>query len=149
EAAGLSAYEVSNHARPGHESRHNLLYWRYGEYAGAGPGAHGRIGRNGKRRALSAERHPETWRNLVMTRGHGMVEDAPIAPADQAAEYLLMGLRIRDGIDLARYGALAGHLPSNLADLEAMGLIARDDHRIAATSAGRRVLNSVIAELSS
>ena len=148
EAAGLSAYEVSNHARPGHESRHNLLYWRYGEYVGAGPGAHGRIGRNGKRRALSAERHPETWRNRVMTLGHGMVEDTAIAPADQAAEYLLMGLRVSDGIDLARYGALAGHPPSNLADLEAMGLIARDDHRIAATSAGRRVLNSVIAELS-
>jgi oxygen-independent coproporphyrinogen-3 oxidase len=83
-----------------------------------------------------------------MTRGHGMVEDSAIAPADQAAEYLLMGLRISDGIDLSRYGALAGRVPSNLADLEAMGLIARDDRRIAATAAGRRVLNSVIAELS-
>jgi putative oxygen-independent coproporphyrinogen III oxidase len=148
EAAGLPAYEVSNHARPGHESQHNLLYWRYGEYVGAGPGAHGRLGTGASRRALSAERHPETWRDLVTKRGHGMIEDSAITPADQAAEYLIMGLRIADGIDLARYGALAGHAPSNLADLEAMGLIMRDDHRIAATSAGRRVLNSVIAELS-
>jgi putative oxygen-independent coproporphyrinogen III oxidase len=149
EQAGLRAYEVSNHAIPGHESRHNLLYWRYGEYAGVGPGAHSRVTAGGDRRAIATERHPETWRSLVMSRGSGVVEDAIVVPADQAMEYLLMGLRISEGIDLARYARLAGHEPEEkrVATLEMSGLISRSDGRIAATPAGRRVLNAVIAEL--
>ncbi len=149
ERAGLSAYEVSNHASAGHESRHNLLYWRYGEYAGAGPGAHSRLNAGENRRALVAEKHPETWRKLVATRGNGIVEDAVVSPADQAAEYLLMGLRITEGIDLARYATLAGRVIADdkIADLESLGLLRRDGARLAATRSGRRVLNALIAEL--
>jgi len=149
EKAGLAAYEVSNHAGPGHESRHNLLYWRYGEYAGAGPGAHSRLDAGENRRALIAEQHPETWRKLVATRGNGMIEDAVVSPADQAAEYLLMGLRISEGIDLARYAGLAGRVIADgkIADLESLGLLRRDGARLAATRGGRRVLNALIAEL--
>jgi putative oxygen-independent coproporphyrinogen III oxidase len=149
EKAGLSAYEVSNHAAPGHESRHNLLYWRYGEYAGAGPGAHSRLIAGDNRRAIAMEKHPETWRSLVMSRGHGAVEDAMVSPGEQAAEYLLMGLRISEGIALSRYAALAGHSPDEqrMKRLEQEGLISRGSDRLAATPSGRRVLNAVIAEL--
>ena len=149
EKAGLPAYEVSNHARPGHESRHNLLYWRYGEYAGVGPGAHSRLADGENRRALVAEKHPETWRKLVAGDGNGIVEDAVVPPADQAAEYLLMGLRIAEGIDLARYAALAGRAigDGRIADLESLGLLRRDGARLTATRSGRRVLNALIAEL--
>ncbi len=149
EAAGLSAYEVSNHAGAGHESRHNLIYWRYGEYAGAGPGAHSRIAAGQDRRALIAEKHPETWRKLVSTRGNGMVEDAIVPPADQASEYLLMGLRLSEGIDLARHDTLAGRAISGdkIAGLESLGLLRREGARLATTHSGRRVLNALIAEL--
>jgi putative oxygen-independent coproporphyrinogen III oxidase len=149
ERVGLLAYEVSNHARPGHESRHNLLYWRYGEYAGVGPGAHSRLVAGDNRRAIAMERHPETWRSLVAERGHGIVEDMIVPPADQAAEYLLMGLRISEGIALPRYASLAGRAPdeNKIARLEQIGLIYRSDDRLAATPVGRRVLNAVIAEL--
>ncbi|MGQ0484732.1 MAG: radical SAM family heme chaperone HemW [Hyphomicrobiales bacterium] len=149
EKAGLAAYEVSNHARAGHESRHNLLYWRYGEYAGAGPGAHSRIAAGLNRRALVAEKHPETWRQLVASRGNGIIEDSLVYPAEQAAEYLLMGLRISEGIDHARYAALAGRAigDDRIAGLESLGLLRRDGARLAATRSGRRVLNALIAEL--
>ena len=149
EKAGLAAYEVSNHAGPGHESRHNLLYWRYGEYAGAGPGAHSRLDAGENRRALVTEKHPETWRKLVATRGNGIVEDTLVSPADQAAEYLLMGLRISEGIDIARYARLAGRAIADdkIADLESLGLLRRNGARLAATRSGRRVLNALIAEL--
>jgi len=149
EAAGLSAYEVSNHAGAGQESRHNLLYWRYGEYAGAGPGAHSRIAAGENRRALIAEKHPETWRKLVAARGHGIVEDAIVPPADQAAEYLLMGLRLSEGIDLARHDTLAGRAigGDKIAGLESLGLLRRDGARLTATRSGRRVLNALITEL--
>lgn len=148
-AAGLNAYEVSNHAAPGHESRHNLLYWRYGEYAGVGPGAHSRIVAGENRRAIVTERHPETWRDLVALRGNGVVEDMPVEPSGQASEYLLMGLRIAEGIDLRRYDELADHPidRARIADLETLGLIGRNGSRLAATARGRRVLNAVIAEL--
>jgi putative oxygen-independent coproporphyrinogen III oxidase len=146
-AAGLQAYEVSNHALPGHESRHNLIYWRYGDYAGAGPGAHSRITAGSRRLALATERHPETWRAHVLARGHGMIEETPIETADQAAEYLLMGLRIAEGIDLARYRSLSGRAPSHLAELSEMGLVSVRGDRLVATHAGRRVLNAVIAQL--
>ena len=149
EKAGLAAYEVSNHAVPGQESRHNLLYWRYGEYAGAGPGAHSRLADGGNRRALIAERHPESWREMVRRQGHGIVSDTVVTPAEQASEYLLMGLRIAEGIDLDRYAALAGRdiESARIAGMKSMGLIKRQGQRLTATADGRKLLNAVIAEL--
>lgn len=149
ERAGLPAYEVSNHAASGHESRHNLLYWRYGDYAGVGPGAHSRLPDGPGRRALVAERHPETWRERVASRGNGIISDEAIAPADQASEYLLMGLRVTEGIDLDRFAALAGRYidSGKIAGLKSLGLIRRDGNRLSATPDGRKLLNAVIAEL--
>ncbi len=151
EKAGLVTYEVSNHALPGQESRHNLLYWRYGEYAGVGPGAHSRIADAENRRAMIAERHPEGWRDLVRAQGHGIVSDVVVPPADQASEYLLMGLRIAEGIDMDRYAALAGREidSSKLAGMKSMGLVKRNGQRLMATADGRKLLNAVIAELAS
>ncbi len=151
EQAGLPAYEVSNHAAPGQESRHNLLYWRYGEYAGAGPGAHSRLAQGENRLALIAEKHPETWRELVHSQGHGIVSETVVPPADQASEYLLMGLRIGEGIDLDRYATLAGREidSSKLAGMKSMGLIKRQGQRLMTTADGRKLLNAVIAELAS
>ena len=148
--AGLACYEISNHAKPGHESQHNLLYWRYGEYAGVGPGAHGRLVDGNNVLATATEKHPETWRQLVETQGNGLIqiEDTPMA--SQAREQLLMGLRIDEGIDLIRYESLAGK-PMDQRKISAMmelGLVAMSGNsRLAATQSGRRVLNSVIAEL--
>ena len=149
EQAGLSTYEVSNHAVQGQESRHNLLYWRYGEYAGAGPGAHSRLADGENRRALIAEKHPETWRELVGSQGHGITSETVVSPADQANEYLLMGLRIAEGIDMDRYAALAGREidSSKLAGMKSMGLIKRHGQQLMATADGRKLLNAVIAEL--
>lgn len=149
-AAGLDAYEVSNHARAGEESRHNLTYWRYGEYAGVGPGAHARIGDARSYRAFANERHPETWLELVRTRGSGSCEASPLSASEQASEMLLMGLRLSEGIDPGRYERLAGRPldDDRLKRLVADGLIAHRPHgRIAATPYGRRVLNAVIAAL--
>lgn len=147
--AGLANYEISNHAAPGQESRHNLLYWRYGEYAGVGPGAHSRLAEAENRRALIAEKHPETWRKLVQDQGHGVISGTVVPPADQASEYLLMGLRIAEGIDMDRYAALAGREidSSKLAGMTSMGLIKRHGQRLMATADGRKLLNAVIAEL--
>ena len=149
EQAGLSTYEVSNHAVQGQESRHNLLYWRYGEYAGAGPGAHSRLADGENRRALIAEKHPETWRELVGSQGHGITSETVVSPADQASEYLLMGLRIAEGIDMDRYAALAGREidSSKIAGMKSMGLIRRNGQQLMATADGRKLLNAVIAEL--
>lgn len=147
--AGLVAYEVSNHAAPGHESRHNLLYWRYGDYAGVGPGAHSRISAGENRHALIAEKHPETWRGLVEKQGHGIISDSVVTREDQASEYLLMGLRIAEGIDTGHYAALAGRAiaPAKLKHLEDLGFIATEGPRLKATPEGRKLLNAVIAEL--
>ena len=147
--AGLPVYEISNHAAPGQESRHNLLYWRYGEYVGVGPGAHSRLSNGENRRAIIAEKHPESWRDLVMSRGNGIISDQAVAPADQASEYLLMGLRITEGIKLDRYEALAGRTidAGKIAGLTSLGLIERDGARLFATANGRKLLNAVIAEL--
>ena len=124
-AGGLLPYEISNHARPGEESRHNLLYWRYGEYAGIGPGAHGRTIVESQRTATVAERHPETWADLVEAQGHGLIEETPISASDQADEMLLMGLRLREGIDLDRLAKLGGVRPSEgaIAHLKELGMI--------------------------
>ncbi|MFG1301078.1 radical SAM family heme chaperone HemW [Xanthobacter sp. V3C-3] len=147
--AGLPAYEVSNHARPGAEARHNLVYWRYGTYAGIGAGAHGRLsGEGGARRATFTERSPEDWLARVEADGHGIVSDEPLSRAEQADEMLLMGLRLKEGVDLARHAALGGQMdPARIADLVAQGLVARDGFRIRVTEGGFPVLNAVIAAL--
>jgi putative oxygen-independent coproporphyrinogen III oxidase len=149
EKHGLNAYEVSNHASEGQESRHNLLYWRYGEYVGVGPGAHARIAAGENRRAIVMEKYPETWRENVRTKGHGIAEDTLVAPIDQAKEYLIMGLRIAEGIDLTRYENLSGRPmdPAKIAGLKSLGLIKREGSRLMATTQGRRLLNAVISEL--
>lgn len=149
EAAGLNAYEVSNHAAPGEESRHNLLYWRYGEYAGVGPGAHSRIAAGPMRRALTMEKHPETWRALVSEQGSGVVTDEVVGPGQQALEYLLMGLRLTEGIDTSRYASLRGEPISAAAvtELSQLGLIGTAGDRLWATTKGRHLLNAVIAHL--
>ncbi len=149
EKAGLPAYEVSNHAAAGQESRHNLLYWRYGEYVGAGPGAHGRLHENEQVIATAMEKHPETWRQRVDAQGQGLVQDEVVPPAAQAREMLLMGLRINEGIDLARHRKLAGKPieQGRIDALVALGLAETSGGRLRATAAGRRVLNALIAEL--
>lgn len=122
---GLMAYEVSNYARPGQESRHNLLYWRYGEYAGVGPGAHGRILVDGGRRATVNEPNPERWCERVERLGAGSVEDVALEPAQQADEMLLMGMRLSEGLDVARFerfgGTSIGH--DAIDELVELGLI--------------------------
>ncbi|SEP34865.1 oxygen-independent coproporphyrinogen-3 oxidase [Methylobacterium sp. ap11] len=148
--AGLPAYEISNHARPGAESRHNLLYWRYGEYAGIGPGAHGRLVLPEGRTGTSTERNPEAWLARAEGEGHGLLETEALSPGDQADEFLMMGLRLREGIDPARYAALAGRPldPERIAGLVGAGLVARTpEGRLAATPKGAPVLNAVVAEL--
>ena len=145
-AAGLPAYEISNHARPGHECRHNLLYWRYGDYAGVGPGAHGRLTTDGRRRALSTERHPESWLGRVQHDGHGVVEDESLTGSEAASERLLMGLRLAEGVPAAALAA-AGVDRGRLEELAGEGLLALTPGRVRATAAGREVLNAVIREL--
>ncbi|MET3660501.1 radical SAM family heme chaperone HemW [Aquamicrobium ahrensii] len=147
---GLPAYEVSNHARPGAESRHNLVYWRYGEYAGIGPGAHGRFVEDGTRVVTITEKHPETWAELVERQGHGAVDGERLTREEEADEFLMMGLRLVEGIDLARFEALSGRtLPRRqLAILQEEGLIEPvGNSRLRATPAGMIVLNSLVAEL--
>jgi oxygen-independent coproporphyrinogen-3 oxidase len=149
EAAGRPAYEISNHARPGAESRHNLLYWRYGSYAGAGPGAHGRLDIGGKRIATSTERLPERWQQTVAQHGHGIVEQTEIVRADAAREHLLMNLRLSEGIDLAAYRARWNTEPNaqRVAELSADGFLRTENGRLTATPKGRLVLNKLIAEI--
>lgn len=146
---GLATYEVSNHAKAGHESQHNLLYWRYGEYAGAGPGAHSRLRAGENRVALATEKHPETWRQLVQTSGHGIAAREIVEPAAQAREMMLMGLRVAEGISLSRYEKLSGEAVSNdaLDYLSSLGLISRNGDKLCATQSGRRILNAVIEAL--
>ncbi len=126
-ARGFDAYEISNHARPGEESRHNLLYWRYGEYAGVGPGAHGRLLTGAGRFATVTEKNPEAWIARVESQGHGFTERTEVTRAEQADEMLLMGLRLREGVDLGRLAALGGVGPSKqvMDGLMALGLLER------------------------
>jgi oxygen-independent coproporphyrinogen-3 oxidase len=149
EAAGRPAYEISNHAQAGAEARHNLLYWRYGSYAGVGPGAHGRLDLNGRRYATSTERLPERWREQVLRDGHGLIEKSEVTDADAAREHLLMNLRLVEGLDLAAYRARWDTVPdeSRIAPLAEEGLVTLNDNRLTATPRGRLVLNSVIAAL--
>ncbi len=148
-AHGMPAYEVSNHARPGAESRHNLVYWRMGDYVGIGPGAHGRVTLDGQRWATVAPKAPGAW--LAMVEAGRAGEDArePVLREEQATEYLLMSLRLSEGTDIARHEALAGKAldSARLADLGALGLIVVEGGRLRATPAGRAVLNGVLREL--
>ena len=149
QSAGLPAYEISNHARPNAEARHNLLYWRYGTYAGIGPGAHGRLLREGKRYETLTEKLPERWQSRVSETGSGIVERNEIATRDQAHEYLLMALRLSEGIDVADYESRWGVKidRAKLSDLESERLVTVLDQRLCATPRGRLVLNSIIAAL--
>jgi len=146
-AAGLKAYEVSNYARAGAESRHNLVYWRYGDYVGVGPGAHGRLTRNGRRIATEAERLPEKWLAQVEQSGASLTTSD--ISAEAAREHLLMGLRLAEGVDLDEYRRRWAVTPSErcIAELSGQGLIAVHDGRLRATARGRLVLNAVIARL--
>ena len=148
-ARGLPAYEISNHARPGAACRHNLVYWRYHEYAGVGPGAHGRLLVDGARRATSTEKRPEAWLTRVETDGHGLVSDEALLRSEQADEFLLMGLRLAEGIDPQRYAAFAGHAleESRIATLGHEGLIETVDGRLRVTRAGFPLLDAVVADL--
>jgi oxygen-independent coproporphyrinogen-3 oxidase len=150
EAAGLPAYEVSNHARPGAESRHNLVYWRSGEYVGVGPGAHGRINTSERRVATATERHPERWLALVEEQGHGLVEDEPLGAIERADEFLLMGLRLREGIERLQFRYLAGRDfdPDRVTSLTGEGLIeTTPGGRLRVTAAGFPVLDAIVADL--
>lgn len=148
-AAGLPAYEISNHARPGAESRHNMTYWRMNDYAGIGPGAHGR------RDGVATVRHkkPENWLSAIGRQGHGIDSEEVLSPAMRMTEALLMGLRMREGIDLARLGRLGGVDATRVIDrraampLVAEGLIALDGDRLTATEAGMPVLNAILAAI--
>jgi putative oxygen-independent coproporphyrinogen III oxidase len=148
--AGLPAYEVSNHARPGAESRHNLIYWRYGEYAGVGPGAHGRILTPRGRRAQATERHPEMWLTVVETDGHALIEDEFLTTEEQADEFLLMGLRLTEGIEPTEFQAVSGRCldPRRVASLIADGMVEYTPHgRIRVSAEGFPVLDAVVADL--
>ena len=147
---GLPAYEISNHARPGAESRHNLVYWRYGDYVGAGPGAHGRLTTPAGRRAQATQKHPETWLAIVEGQGHGLVSDEPLSSEEQGDEFLLMGLRLREGVDPRRFEALSGRTlsPARVADLVGYGFLAQErDGRMRVTAEGFPILDAVVADL--
>lgn len=147
---GLPAYEVSNHAAPGAECRHNLTYWRYGDYVGVGPGAHGRIGDDSGRLATAAERRPEDWLAAVEKNGHGLVEELPLTREEQGDEFLLMGLRLVEGIDPRRFEAIAGRSfnRARIDDLVRHGMVREDAAgRLAVTPGGMMVLDAVVADL--
>ena len=149
-AHGLPAYEISNHARPGGECRHNLIYWRASEYAGIGPGAHGRLDIDGTRRATATEKSPEAWLARVEAQGHGLVTDDALTREETADEFLLMGLRLAEGIDIARFAAVAGRPldPTRIAVLHEHGLVeTTSDGRLRVTLPGFPVLDAVVADL--
>jgi putative oxygen-independent coproporphyrinogen III oxidase len=151
--AGLPAYEISNHARPGGECRHNLTYWRYGDYAGIGPGAHGRLTVGGEKYATRRYRAPETWLAAVEREGHGLDERLALSPAERREEMLMMGLRLAEGVGRTRFRAETGtDLDAaldgrRLAGLVAGGFLVQDVHGLRATTAGRQRLNAVLAAL--
>ena len=148
DAYGLPGYEISNHARPGAESRHNQIYWRYGDYVGVGPGAHGRITLNGQRYATEAPRAPGAWLDAVK-KGRGLLPFEILKPEDQVVEHMMMGMRLFEGLDLERHEALAGKPLSvkKIQELTDWGMIVVDGARLRATSQGRAVLNAVLREL--
>lgn len=145
--AGLPLYEISNHARPGEESRHNLTYWRYGDYAGVGPGAHGR------RLGMRTVRHrkPENFLSGLRRNGHGLVEEAPLTPTERADEALVMGLRLTEGIDpdtLAKRTGVERLIDEDATSrLQHLGLVERTASRLTVTPAGRLLLDRILAEI--
>jgi len=147
---GLPSYEISNHARPGAECRHNLVYWRGDEYAGIGPGAHGRLDSGGLRHAIATEKRPEAWLMRVEATGHGVITDDRLNSEERADEFLLMGLRLNEGIDPKRYAALSGRAldPGRIATLTEEGAITVDaSGRLRVTQSGFPVLDAVVADL--
>ncbi len=149
-AAGMPAYEISNHALPGDESQHNLLYWRYGEYAGIGPGAHGRILVDNERFATATEKMPFDWQKRVTETGSGLVTNDVLTWEEEGDEYLVMGLRLREGIDPKRYALLSGRKfdPSRTQDLIGYGFIeVLENGNIRVTERGFPVLDAVVADL--
>ncbi|MGI3169771.1 radical SAM family heme chaperone HemW [Pseudooceanicola sp. C21-150M6] len=148
EKAGYLTYEVSNHAKPGAESRHNSLYWRYGDYIGIGPGAHGRITLNHRRTATEAIRMPNAWLSAALA-GNGDASRESLSQDEEITEFLLMGMRLAEGIDLTRYEALSGRplSPSSISNLNEIGMTELSGTRLRATRDGRMVLNSVIGAL--
>ncbi|HUZ73116.1 MAG TPA: radical SAM family heme chaperone HemW [Stellaceae bacterium] len=153
EAAGLPAYEISNHARPGGACRHNLVYWRYGDYAGIGPGAHGRLTEAGAKIALRQRRTPESWLAAVEAEGHATEERTALGRADRRDELVMMGLRLVEGIARGHFRRETGDEieaaldPAALADLEAGGFLVRDEAGLRATAPGRQRLNAVLGRL--
>jgi putative oxygen-independent coproporphyrinogen III oxidase len=142
-AAGLPGYETSNHARPGAESRHNLTYWRYDDYVGVGPGAHGRRG------DLATTRHkkPENWMNAVARNGHGLQSETPLSAGEQTTEALLMGLRLREGVDLARFGDQRPIDENAVHRLARLGLVTLDGTRLTVTEQGTLLLDAILPEI--
>ena len=145
---GMSSYEVSNHARDGAQSRHNLIYWRYGDYLGIGPGAHGRLTLNGQRHATECFSNPQRW----LDASHSGLTEKPretLSLDDQASEFLMMGLRLKEGVNLQRYEALAGRRLSakKITQMEDIGMIYCNDAHLQVTAKGFMVLNAILAEL--
>jgi putative oxygen-independent coproporphyrinogen III oxidase len=151
--AGLLAYEISNYARPGEESRHNLAYWRYLDYAGIGPGAHGRVTVDGSLHATRRHRAPEPWAERVEQNGHGLTDDEPVAAGERAREALLMGLRLAEGIELARFEARTGRTLAQSVDADVLERCIAEDYltltpaRLVATREGRIRLDSLLSAL--
>jgi len=148
--SGLPAYEISNHARPGAQCRHNLIYWRGHDYAGVGPGAHGRLTIEGRRVATETDRRPEAWLMRVEANGDGMTVNEKLTSGEVADEYLLMGLRLAEGIDTARYAALAGRAldPKRISILREEGAVeTTTDGRLRVTQSGFPLLDAVVADL--
>lgn len=148
EAAGYHTYEVSNHAKPGQESRHNLLYWHYGDYVGIGPGAHGRVTVGGQRYATEAPLGPFDWLKAVRTGGSGESERVALSLADQTSEFLLMGLRVTEGVAISRLNTLSGgSYDNNINGLRDMGMIETVENHLRVTQKGRPLLNAVLNAL--
>jgi oxygen-independent coproporphyrinogen-3 oxidase len=148
--AGLPAYEISNHARPGAECRHNLVYWRGHDYVGVGPGAHGRLTVEGRRYATETEKRPETWLMRVEASGSGQIVNEKLTPGETADEYLLMGLRLAEGIDPRRFETLSGRTldPKRISILQGEGAVETTaDGRLRVTQSGFPVLDAVVADL--
>lgn len=151
--AGLPAYEISNHARPGHECRHNLTYWTYADYAGIGPGAHGRLTIGATKQATRQVRKPESWLEEVARRGHGTDESVDLSSSERVAELLLMGLRLVDGVTRQRFREETASDPETIldlgkvAELREAGFLVLDEAGLRATAKGRQRLDSVLSRL--
>lgn len=148
ERHGFPSYEISNHARPGAESRHNLIYWRYGDYIGIGPGAHGRITLNGQKYATECPKSPSKWLSDV-SNGNGESLRSLVTPPEQAEEYIMMGMRLAEGLDIGRFAEMSGCPLSTdkLNYLQELDMVSLRGTTLSATANGRPVLNAVLREL--